>query len=99
MTLRPFGSFSGIEDLQSKREELNVQIGQEEEEKRRLCSQIQDVKDKLSRVKESLSQRLTARAAFDQTIAQTEAAYAKVSFLPDAPCFLLLMRGTAFVLF
>uniref|UniRef100_H3CI08 Sjogren syndrome nuclear autoantigen 1 n=2 Tax=Tetraodon nigroviridis TaxID=99883 RepID=H3CI08_TETNG len=67
-----------IEDLHSKREELNRQIRQEEEEKERLQHDIQVLSDKLSRVNESLSQRLAARAAFDRTIAETEAAYTKI---------------------
>lgn len=73
-----FLSPSGIEDLHSKRIELNRQIRQEEEEKERLQHDIQVLSDKLSRVNESLSQRIAARAAFDRTIAETEAAYTKV---------------------
>lgn len=75
-----FLSPSGIEELQSKRQELNTQIRQEEEEKERLQHDIQVLSEKLSRVNESLSQRLAARAAFDRTIAETEAAYTKVRF-------------------
>ncbi|KAK7896837.1 hypothetical protein WMY93_022162 [Mugilogobius chulae] len=67
-----------IEDLCSKRAELNRQIQQEEEEKERLEHDIQILTEKLSRVNESLAQRLTARATFDRTIAETEAAYAKI---------------------
>lgn len=69
---------SGIEDLCSKRDELNRQIKQEEEEKERLQHDIRVLSEKLSRVNESLAQRLTARATFDRTIAETEAAYTKV---------------------
>lgn len=69
---------SGIEDLCSKREELNRQIKQEEEEKERLQHDIRVLSEKLSRVNESLAQRLAARATFDRTIAETEAAYTKV---------------------
>lgn len=71
-------SLSGIEELCSKREELNRQIKQEEEEKDRLQHDIRILSEKLSRVNESLAQRLAARATFDRTIAETEAAYAKV---------------------
>ncbi|KAG7498645.1 hypothetical protein JOB18_016296 [Solea senegalensis] len=67
-----------IEDLREKREELNSQIRQEEEEKERLQHDIRLLTDKLSRVNESLTQRLAARATFDQTLAETEAAYAKI---------------------
>ncbi|XP_058473814.1 Sjoegren syndrome nuclear autoantigen 1 [Solea solea] len=67
-----------IEDLREKREELNSQIRQEEDEKERLQHDIRLLTDKLSRVNESLTQRLAARATFDQTLAETEAAYAKI---------------------
>ncbi|XP_072309798.1 microtubule nucleation factor SSNA1 [Eucyclogobius newberryi] len=67
-----------IEDLCSKREELNGQIRQEEEEKERLQHDIRILSEKLSRVNDSLAKRLAARATFDRTIAETEAAYAKI---------------------
>ncbi|XP_075935782.1 microtubule nucleation factor SSNA1 [Anarhichas minor] len=67
-----------IEELSSKREELNSQIKQEEEEKDRLQHDIRVLSEKLSRVNESLAQRLAARSTFDRTIAETEAAYTKI---------------------
>lgn len=79
--MRPFSFPSGIEDLHSKRDELNRQIRQEEEEKDRLQHDIRVLSEKLSRVNESLAQRLAARATFDRTIAETEAAYTKVRVL------------------
>ncbi|MEQ2187958.1 hypothetical protein GOODEAATRI_010075 [Goodea atripinnis] len=69
---------SGIEDLCSKREELNRQIRQEEDEKERLQHDIRVLTEKLSRVNESLAQRLATRANLDRTIAETEAAYTKI---------------------
>ncbi|XP_061590470.1 Sjoegren syndrome nuclear autoantigen 1 [Cololabis saira] len=67
-----------IEDLCSKRDELNSQIKQEEEERERLEHDIHVLSEKLSRVNKSLEQRLAARATFDRTIAETEAAYTKI---------------------
>ncbi|XP_036383941.1 Sjoegren syndrome nuclear autoantigen 1 homolog [Megalops cyprinoides] len=67
-----------IEDLCSKRDQLNRQIQQEEEEKGRLQHDIRVLTEKLSRVNESLARRLAARADFDRTIAETEAAYMKI---------------------
>ncbi|XP_034047852.1 Sjoegren syndrome nuclear autoantigen 1 [Thalassophryne amazonica] len=67
-----------IEDLCSKREELNRLIKQEEAEKEQLEHDIRVLSDKLSRVNESLTQRLTTRATYDRTIAETEAAYTKI---------------------
>ncbi|XP_034565142.1 Sjoegren syndrome nuclear autoantigen 1 [Notolabrus celidotus] len=67
-----------IEDMSSKRDELNRQIKQEEEEKERLRHDIHILSEKLNRVEQSLSHRLTARATLDRTIAETEAAYTKI---------------------
>ncbi|XP_047228696.1 Sjoegren syndrome nuclear autoantigen 1 [Girardinichthys multiradiatus] len=67
-----------IEDLCSKREELNRQIRQEEDEKERLQHDIRVLTETLSRVNESLAQRLATRANLDRTIAETEAAYTKI---------------------
>lgn len=92
-----FLSPSGIEDLHSKRIELNRQIRQEEEEKERLQHDIQVLSDKLSRVNESLSQRIAARAAFDRTIAETEAAYTKVCFRTSS--FVLLLLWPTIILY
>nr|XP_046230729.1 Sjoegren syndrome nuclear autoantigen 1 [Scatophagus argus] len=67
-----------IEDLRSRREELNRQIKLEEEEKDRLQHDIRVLSEKLSRVDKSLQQRLATRATYDRTIAETEAAYTKI---------------------
>ncbi|XP_026068328.1 microtubule nucleation factor SSNA1 [Carassius auratus] len=67
-----------IEELCSKREDLNRLIQQEEAEKSRLQHDIRVLTEKLSRVNESLARRLAARADFDRTIAETEAAYMKI---------------------
>lgn len=67
-----------IENLHSKREDLNLRIRQEEEEKEKLQHDIRKLSEKLSRVNDSLGQRLAARANLDRTIAETEAAYTKV---------------------
>ncbi|XP_017294046.1 Sjoegren syndrome nuclear autoantigen 1 [Kryptolebias marmoratus] len=67
-----------IEELCSKREELNRQIRQEEDEKERLQHDVRVLSEKLSRVNESLARRLAARSALDRTIAETEAAYTKI---------------------
>ncbi|XP_076016121.1 microtubule nucleation factor SSNA1 [Genypterus blacodes] len=67
-----------IEEMCSKRTELNCQIQKEEAEKEQLQDDIRLLSEKLSRVNESLAQRLAARATFDRTIAETEAAYTKI---------------------
>ncbi|XP_030004266.1 Sjoegren syndrome nuclear autoantigen 1-like [Sphaeramia orbicularis] len=67
-----------IEDLHSKRDELNRQIKLEEEERERLQHDIRVLSEKLSRVNESLTQRLAARATLDRTVAESEAAYTKI---------------------
>ncbi|KAM8933629.1 microtubule nucleation factor SSNA1 [Pelodytes ibericus] len=67
-----------IEDLCSKREELNRQILQEEEEKNKLQNDIRVLTEKLSRVNENLARKMASRNEFDKTIAETQAAYMKI---------------------
>ncbi|XP_059494234.1 Sjoegren syndrome nuclear autoantigen 1 isoform X1 [Stegostoma tigrinum] len=68
----------GIEDLCTKREELNQQILQEEEEKNKLQNDIRILTEKLAKVNESLARKMATRNEFDRTIAETEAAYMKI---------------------
>ncbi|MEE6516478.1 hypothetical protein FKM82_025967 [Ascaphus truei] len=70
-----------IEDLCSKRDELNRQILQDEEEKNKLQNDIRILTEKLSRINESLARRMASRNEFDKTIAETEAAYMKMMTL------------------
>ncbi|XP_069790648.1 microtubule nucleation factor SSNA1 [Narcine bancroftii] len=67
-----------IEDLCTKREELNQQILQEEEEKNKLQNDIRILTEKLTKVNESLAHKMATRNEFDRTIAETEAAYMKI---------------------
>ncbi|KAE8582037.1 hypothetical protein XENTR_v10019912 [Xenopus tropicalis] len=67
-----------IEDLCSKRDELNGQIQQEEEEKHKLQNDIRILTEKLSRVNENLARKMASRNEFEKTIAETEAAYMKI---------------------
>ncbi|XP_073414376.1 microtubule nucleation factor SSNA1 [Dendrobates tinctorius] len=67
-----------VEDLCSKRDELNRQIQQEEEEKNKLQNDIRILTEKLSRVNESLARKMASRNEFDKTIAETQAAYMKI---------------------
>uniref|UniRef100_A0A8D0GUX2 Sjogren syndrome nuclear autoantigen 1 n=1 Tax=Sphenodon punctatus TaxID=8508 RepID=A0A8D0GUX2_SPHPU len=67
-----------IEDLCTKRDELNKQIQQEEEEKNKLQNDIRILTEKLARVNENLARKMASRNEFDKTIAETEAAYMKI---------------------
>ena len=69
-----------IEDLCTKRDDLQRQIIVEEEEKYKLQNDIRILSEKLAKVNEALAKKITARNEFDKTIAETEAAYMKVSF-------------------
>ncbi|XP_035628776.1 microtubule nucleation factor SSNA1-like isoform X2 [Oncorhynchus keta] len=69
--------FDGIEELCSKRDELNRQIQQEEEEKGHLQHDIRVLTEKLRRVNESLVRRHSVRTDFDHTIGETEGAFMK----------------------
>ena len=68
-----------IEDLCAKRDDLHKQILEEEEEKRKIQNDIRILTERLSKVNESLSKKMASRNEFDRTIAETEAAYMKVS--------------------
>ena len=70
--------FLGIEDLCSKRDEVQRQILAEEEEKRKIQNDIRILTERLAQVNESLAQKIATRSDYDQTIAETEAAYKKV---------------------
>uniref|UniRef100_A0A3B5K7X8 Sjogren syndrome nuclear autoantigen 1 n=2 Tax=Takifugu rubripes TaxID=31033 RepID=A0A3B5K7X8_TAKRU len=82
-----------LDDLHSRREDLNRHIRQDEEEKEQLQQDSQVLSDKLRRVSENLSQRLAARAAFDRTIAETEAAYNMI--LESSQSLLCLLKKEA----
>ncbi len=69
---------SGIEDLCTKRDELQKQILEEEEEKRKIQNDIRILTERLAKVNEGLSKKTASRNEFDKTIAETEAAYMKV---------------------
>ena len=69
---------AGIEELCVRRDDLQKQIVDEEEEKKKLENDLHALTDRLSRVNESLCRKLTARYEFDKTIIETEAAYTKV---------------------
>lgn len=77
-TALPRSPTLGIEELCQKREELCRQIQQEEDEKQRLQNEVRQLTEKLARVNENLARKIASRNEFDQTIAETEAAYLKV---------------------
>ena len=70
----------GIEDLCTKRDDLQRQIMVEEEEKHKLQNDIRVLSEKLAKTNEGLAKKISARNEFDKTIAETEAAYMKVSY-------------------
>ena len=69
----------GIEDLCTKRDELQKQILNEEEEKSKIQNDIRILSERLAKINESLAKKIASRNEYDKTIAETEAAYMKVS--------------------
>ncbi|KAK4469217.1 hypothetical protein MN116_006572 [Schistosoma mekongi] len=67
-----------FEELCKRREDLQRQIQQDENERGRLQREINILNDKLSRVNESLQKKLSTRNEYDRTIAESEAAYMKI---------------------
>ena len=71
----------GIEDLCTKRDELQKQIINEEEEKSKIQNDIRILSERLAKINESLAKKIASRNEYDKTISETEAAYMKVSFV------------------
>ncbi|CAH8508815.1 unnamed protein product [Dicrocoelium dendriticum] len=69
---------SRIDGLCQKRDILQKSIIQIEEEKNRLQHDIRLLADKLAKVNETLSEKITIRNAYDKTIAESQAAYNKI---------------------
>merc|ERR1711953_41322 len=67
-----------IEELCTKRDELQKQITVEEEEKSKLQNDIRLLSEKLAKLNEGLAKKIAARNEFDRTIQETEAAYIKI---------------------
>ncbi|XP_051167832.1 microtubule nucleation factor SSNA1-like [Leptopilina boulardi] len=67
-----------LEDMKSRRLELQVQIEAEEDEKNNLQREIEKMSYKLTRINDSLAKRTAVRNEYDRTIAETETAYVKI---------------------
>lgn len=70
---------AGLAELRARREELSGRIRDEEAERARLQGRIWALTERLARTSESLARNLAARSELDRTIAETEAAYGKVT--------------------
>ena len=67
-----------LEDLREKREQVNKALLKEEKEKSTIQKQLQSLTEKLHKINESISQKITARDDYDKTVRETEAAYMKI---------------------
>ena len=61
-----------IEDLREKREELNRQIGADEQEKGSITREITVLTDRLQQVNDALVRKVQARNEYDKTINETQ---------------------------
>ncbi|XP_054076683.1 microtubule nucleation factor SSNA1 isoform X1 [Rissa tridactyla] len=68
-----------LAELRARREELSGRIREEEAERGRLQGRLWALTQRLARTSESLARNLAARGELDRTIAETEAAYGKVT--------------------
>ena len=64
--------------LRQKREELNTSIASDEEEKAKIQNDLRILTERLSRINDNLSRKITSRTEYDKTITETEGAYQKV---------------------
>lgn len=67
-----------IEDLRQKREEVNIQVVVEEEERLKIQNDLHILTERLARINESIARKMATREEFDRTISETEAAYMKI---------------------
>jgi Sjoegren syndrome nuclear autoantigen 1 len=79
--------FVGIEGMKMKLSELQKQINHQEDEKASLQRDIEEKMSRLDEINRSLSKNTAVRNEYDRTIAEAEAAYAKVYV-----CIIILVR-------
>ncbi len=63
-----------IEDLRTKREEVNRSIAKDEEEKAKIQNDLRILTERLARINDNLARKITSRNEYDKTIQETEAA-------------------------
>lgn len=64
--------------MREQREELNRSILRDEEEKARIQKELAVLTERLARINDDLTRKVTARNEYDATIQETEAAYMKI---------------------
>merc|ERR1712110_403990 len=67
-----------IEDLTSKRDDIQRQILQEEQEKEKIQNDVRLLSERLAKIQESLAKKIQLRNDFDRTLSETEGAYTKI---------------------
>lgn len=67
-----------IDDLTNKLETLNHEIIQEENEKQKCNSDIRLLAERLSKITQSLAQKIQMRNEMNRTLKETQAAYDKI---------------------
>lgn len=69
---------TSIADLEDKRDELNMLILKDEEERAKIQADLAKLNDRLERVNESRAAKAKARDEYEQAIQDSKAAYMKV---------------------
>ena len=67
-----------IESIKANRQEIQVEISHEEEEKRQIEHQMQMLNERLGEINTSLQKKYQARNEYDRTIQETEGAFVKI---------------------
>ena len=62
-----------------KRDQIQKEIRQEEEDKSRLQHDLRLLADRLAKTNESISKKILLRNSYDKTIAESQTAFAKVN--------------------
>ena len=67
-----------LETIKDNREEVQIEINHEEDEKRTIEEQMKSLNARLQELNESLNKKYNTRNEFDKTIAETENAFMKI---------------------
>eukprot|EP00041_Stephanoeca_diplocostata_P007497 m.106536 g.106536 ORF g.106536 m.106536 type:complete len:103 (-) comp16906_c0_seq2:384-692(-) len=69
---------SCLEELRGKRENINQQILVKQEERLKIQNELHILSERLARISDDLTAKVSARDQIDEMIAETEAAYMKI---------------------
>ncbi|KAG9397136.1 hypothetical protein J8273_1045 [Carpediemonas membranifera] len=85
-----------MDEMNAKREDLKQEIAEATEEKAKLENDMKVIREKLTRVEESLNKKIASKAEYDRTIKEVESAYMRI--LESSQALLSVVRRDAGIL-